>query len=104
MPTALSSFLLIHQSILDTTKQLHEVPMNTTNKDSTIINENSSDFGWVTIDGFLKFTNHQITENQIRWCLRSKNHNGLDQHITTFGRKIYVHKQGFLGWFEENNK
>jgi len=78
--------------------------MNTTNKDSTIINENSSDFGWVTIDGFLKFTNHQITENQIRWCLRSKNHNGLDQHITTFGRKIYVHKQGFLGWFEENNK
>jgi len=104
MPTALSSFLLIHQSILGTTKQLHEVPMNTTNKDSTIINENSSDFGWVTIDGFLKFTNQQISESQIRWCLRSRTHNGLDKHVKTFGRKIYVHKQGFLGWFEENNK
>ncbi len=78
--------------------------MNTTNKDSTIINENSSDFGWVTIDGFLKFTNQQISESQIRWCLRSRTHNGLDKHVKTFGRKIYVHKQGFLGWFEENNK
>ena len=68
------------------------------------LNLKDTTFGWVTIEGFIDFTNHQISENQIRWCLRSKNHNGLDEHVTTLGRKIYLNTQGFLKWFEENNK
>ena len=68
------------------------------------LKENLSDFGWVTIEGFIDFTNHQISENQIRWCLRSKKHNGLDEHVKTFGRRTYLNTQGFLKWFEENNK
>jgi len=69
-----------------------------------MLKENLSDFGWVTIEGLIDFTNNQISENQIRWCLRSKNHNGLAEHVTTLGRKTYLNKQGFLKWFEENNK
>ncbi|HIN67898.1 MAG TPA: hypothetical protein EYM93_01330 [Methylococcales bacterium] len=78
--------------------------MTTTTECPTISNENQLTFDWVTIEGFINFTNNQISESQIRWCLRSRAHNGLDKHVKTFGRKIYVHKQGFLGWFEENNK
>ena len=78
--------------------------MTTTTECPTISNENQLTFDWVTIEGFINFTNNQISESQIRWCLRSRTHNGLDKHVKTFGRKIYVHKQGFLGWFEENNK
>jgi hypothetical protein len=68
------------------------------------LKENLSNFGWVTIEGLIEFTNNQISENQIRWVLRSKNHNGLDEHVTTLGRKTYLNKEGFLKWFEENNK
>ena len=78
--------------------------MTTTTECPTISNENQLTFDWVTIEGFIDFTNNQISENQIRWCLRSKNHNGLDEHVTTLGRKTYLNKQGFLKWFEENNK
>lgn len=70
----------------------------------SMLKENLSDFGWVTIEGLIDFTNNQISKNQIRWCLRSKNHNGLGEHVTTLGRKTYLNKQGFLKWFEENNK
>ena len=70
----------------------------------TELNLKDTTFDWVTIEGFIDFTNHQISENQIRWCLRSKKHNGLDEHVKTFGRRTYLNTQGFLKWFEENNK
>jgi len=64
--------------------------------------ENSHSWDWLTINGFIKFTNHQITENQLRWLLRSRFSNGLNEHVKTIGRKIYINKQGFIRWLENN--
>lgn len=58
-------------------------------------------FYWVSIQSLLLFTNEEISENQIRWWLRSKETNGLGKYTRTIGRKIYIHKYGFMKWFEE---
>jgi len=57
-------------------------------------------FHWLTIPSLVKFTNEEVTENQIRWWLRSKNTNGLDKYTRIIGRKIYINKKGFMEWFE----
>ena len=57
-------------------------------------------FPWLTIPSLVQFTNEEVTENQIRWWLRSKNTNGLGQYTRTIGRKIYFNKKGFMEWFE----
>lgn len=57
-------------------------------------------FPWLTIPSLVQFTNEQVTENQIRWWLRSKNTNGLGKYTRTIGRKIYINKKGFMEWFE----
>ena len=58
-------------------------------------------FGWVTILSLVEFTNEEVTENQIRWWLRSKESNGLAKITRTIGRKTYINKNGFIKWFEE---
>jgi hypothetical protein len=66
-------------------------------------NENIPSWDWLTINGFIKFTNQQITENQIRWLLRSRLSNGLNDHVKTIGRKLYINKQGFISWMEHDS-
>ena len=58
-------------------------------------------FDWLTIPATVEFTNNQVTENQIRWWLRSKKSNGLAEHTRTIGRKIYINKIGFMEWFDQ---
>jgi len=59
-----------------------------------------STFDWLTIPSLVNFTNKEVTENQLRWWLRSKKSNGLGKYTRTIGRKIYIHKLGFMKWFE----
>ena len=58
-------------------------------------------FDWLTIPATVEFTNNQVTENQIRWWLRSKQTNGLGKHVRTIGKKIYINKFGFIEWFDQ---
>ena len=58
-------------------------------------------FDWLTIPATVEFTNDQVTENQIRWWLRSRKTNGLDEHVRSIGKKIYINKAGFCKWFEQ---
>ena len=57
-------------------------------------------FDWLTIPSLVEFTDKQVTENQLRWWLRSKKSNGLGEHTRTIGRKIYINKIGFMEWFD----
>ena len=66
------------------------------------LNIKDTTFDWLTINGFINFTNQQITKNQIRWLLRSRLNNGLNEHVKTIGRKLYINKQGFISWMENN--
>ena len=58
-------------------------------------------FDWLTIPAIVEFTNNQVSENQLRWWLRSKKSNGLGEHTRTIGRKIYINKIGFMEWFDQ---
>jgi len=58
-------------------------------------------FPWLTIPSLVEFTNEEVTENQIRWWLRSKSTNGLDKCTRIIGRKIYINKNGFMDWFAQ---
>ncbi len=58
-------------------------------------------FDWLTIPSLVEFTNKQVTENQLRWWLRSKQSNGLGEYTRTIGRKIYINKTGFMKWFDQ---
>jgi len=58
-------------------------------------------FDWLTILSLVEFTDKQVTENQLRWWLRSKKSNGLAEHTRTIGRKIYINKIGFMEWFDQ---
>jgi len=57
-------------------------------------------FDWLTIPSLIEFTDKQVTENQLRWWLRFKKTNGLEECTRTIGRKIYINKAGFMRWFE----
>jgi len=58
-------------------------------------------FPWLTIPSLVQFTNEEVTENQIRWWLRSKKTNGLGKCTRIIGRKIYINKHRFMEWFEQ---
>ena len=73
--------------------------MNNTEQ-STLQQNTELIFPWLTIPSLVQFTNEEVTENQIRWWLRSKNTNGLSKYTRTIGRKIYINKNGFMEWFE----
>jgi len=68
---------------------------------STTPQNTESTFCWLTIPSLVNFTNKEVTENQIRWWLRSKSTNGLGKYTRTIGRKIYINKNGFMEWFEQ---
>jgi len=76
-----------------------ELLMNST-EHSTSPQNTEQTFPWLTIPSLIQFTNDEVTENQIRWWLRSKKTNGLSKYTRVIGRKIYINKSGFLEWFE----
>lgn len=47
---------------------------------------------WLSIQSFSEYTNGEISEWQIRWLLRSRHQNGLDEDVITIGKKLYLHK------------
>jgi len=62
--------------------------------------ENLADFSqWETIKSLVKLSDGKLTENQIRWALRFKEHNGLDRAATKFGHQIYIHVPTFMRVF-----
>ena len=54
-------------------------------------------FDWITILAIPEFTDNQVSENQIRWWLRSKKTNGLGKHVRKMGGKTYINKPGWVG-------
>ena len=54
-----------------------------------------------TIDSLVKKYPHLFAVNTLRWQLRDRATNGLDKHVTRFGRKLYIFMPGFLEWFRE---
>ena len=42
-----------------------------------------------------------FSEGQLRWALRYRDENGLAEHISQFGRRLYVHVPGFTRWFQQ---
>ena len=41
-----------------------------------------------------------FTLAQLRWALRFRDENGLAEHVTRLGRRLYIHVPGFTGWFQ----
>lgn len=39
-----------------------------------------------------------ITKSALRWALRFREQNGLDQHVSKLGKKFIIHVPGFTGW------
>jgi len=73
----------------------------TTDTQSQTPQKTGTTFDWLTIPSLVEFTDKQVTENQLRWWLRSKKSNGLGEHTRTIGRKIYINKIGFMEWFDQ---
>lgn len=40
----------------------------------------------------------QFKESSIRWWLRQRRNNGLDEHVRKVGKQLYVYVPGFLHW------
>ena len=55
---------------------------------------------WATIEKLVADSDGLITESQVRWALRYRNENGLAEHVTRFGRRLYLHVPGFARWFK----
>lgn len=45
-----------------------------------------------------------FTVPQLRWALRFRDENGLAEHVTRFGRRLYIHEPGFVRWFESQGR
>lgn len=39
-----------------------------------------------------------ISENALRWAMRFRHDNGLDQHVTRLGKHLLIHIPGFTSW------
>ncbi len=59
---------------------------------------------WTTIEGFVRDHPDKFTESQIRWALRFREENGLAEHVTRMGRRIYIHVPGFTEWFQRRGQ
>jgi hypothetical protein len=47
---------------------------------------------------------HLFTLPEIRWALRFRHENGLGQHVTRLGRRIYINVPGFTEWFKRQGR
>ena len=55
---------------------------------------------WKPLSDFLQ-THPQFHENQMRWLLRHRKQNGLENAIRKIGRSLYVHEGIFADWIHE---
>lgn len=39
-----------------------------------------------------------ISEYALRWALRFRHDNGLDEHVTKLGKQLLIHVPGFTSW------
>jgi len=51
-----------------------------------------------TIEQLVKEYPNLISEHAMRWALRFRHKNGLDQHVTRFGKHLLIHVPGFTAW------
>lgn len=57
-----------------------------------------------TPEGLAKSHPQLFTLPQLRWALRFRHENGLDQHVTRMGRRIYINVPGFTEWFQRQGR
>lgn len=55
------------------------------------------------IKGMVEQHKDKFTEHQIRWWLRDREENGLDECVVKIGKRLYVHQPSFLRWFISKN-
>jgi len=39
-----------------------------------------------------------VKESALRWQLRSRHENGLDQHVAKIGKELVIHVPGYVRW------
>lgn len=52
---------------------------------------------WKSMQAFLE-SHPQFQEGQMRWLLRHRKRNGLDDAVRKLGRSIYIHQGLFAQW------
>jgi len=58
---------------------------------------NDLDFSeWETVDGLAKVSGGKLTATQIRWQLRFRDENGLDEAVVKVGKIIYIHVPTYM--------
>lgn len=57
-----------------------------------------------TPEGLAKKHSELFSLQQLRWALRFRDDNGLSQHVTKFGRRLYIHEPGFVTWFHRQGQ
>ncbi len=59
---------------------------------------------WATPETLVDQHPDKFTLPQLRWALRFRSENGLAEHVTRMGRRLYIHIPGFTRWFQEQGK
>ena len=59
---------------------------------------------WSTVEGLVDQHPDKFTEPQLRWALRYRDENGLAEHVTRMGRRLYIHIPGFTDWFQSQGR
>jgi len=52
-----------------------------------------------TPDSLVKISGGKISLAQIRWALRFRNENGLNEAVVKMGKRLYIHRPTFMRWF-----
>lgn len=51
---------------------------------------------WETIDGLVECSDGKLTKTQIRWQLRFRDQNGLDQATVKVGKRWFIHVPTYM--------
>jgi hypothetical protein len=54
----------------------------------------------ITIEGMIEQYPGLFSETQLRWALRTRKDNGLNQHVFKLGKMLYLSKSGFAEWLQ----
>jgi len=64
-----------------------------------------SDFSeFETPEGLSAVSGGKISVSQLRWALRFREENGLNEAVIKFGRRLYIHKPSFFKWLLNTQK
>ncbi len=59
---------------------------------------------YATPEGLAERHADLFTLPQLRWALRFREENGLAEHVTRMGRRLYIHIPGFTVWFQSQGR